>query len=144
MSLYPPYQTYIPGEIVLKGSFVPNGVSTPTGLRDGNSNAIDTVAYVSPGLFTVTFADWMRAHLPEQLVTAKAFIMPVDSTPVLVCTCEVIDGSWSLATRSFQILVTKVADVGAAAYFDPAPSNPDAGSRVCFELCGSNLIVGKD
>lgn len=140
--LTPDWGGYLNGMITLEGSFLINGSSAPDGVRDGNTNTF-TVARDSAGLFTVTFADHLP-YMPEKMVTELAWLNPVDSTPVLVCACGVVEGSYSQANRSFKILCTKVADVGASAYFDPAPADPDDNSRVCFTLRGSCLAIGTD
>lgn len=144
MTPYPQFGVSYPGEVLLKGSFLINGTSDPDGIRDGNTNMISSVVRNSAGLFTVTFADFARNLLCDQPVTENAWLNPNDATPTLVCACGVVDGSYNRTTRSFQILTTKVADVGAAAYFDPAPADPDDNSRVCFEISGSILPIGKD
>ena len=133
----------VPQRVCLEGSFLVNGTSDPDGIRDFNTNLIDTVVRTSAGLFTVTLADYARPWIPAQ-INGKAFIMPVDATPVLVCACQVVEGSWSPVTRSFQILTTVVADTGASAYFDPAPGDPDDNSRICFEIVGSISPTGQD
>lgn len=133
----------VPQRVCLEGSFLINGTSDPDGIRDFNTNLIDTVVRTSAGLYTVTLADYARPWIPAQ-INGNAYIMPVDATPVLVCSCQVVEGSWSPVTRSFQILTTKVADVGASAYFDPAPADPDDNSRVCFQIIGSMSPAGQD
>jgi len=125
----------------MEGSFVPDGTNDPSDIRDGGSGLI-SVAYVSAGLFRVTIGE--RFALPEECVTEEAWINPVDATPVLVCECAVVEGSYDPVARTFDILCTKVADTGASAYFDPAPSNPDTGSRVGFRMAGSLSPVGRN
>jgi hypothetical protein len=124
--------------VEIEGSFLVNGSSDPDGIRDGNTNTIESVVLTSTGLFTVTLAEHILADfIPSQWITEEAWLNPVDATPVLVCACGVVEGSWDQAARTFQILTTKVADTGASAYFDPAPENPDDNSRVCFRLVGT-------
>ena len=129
--------TLVREQVELIGSFIPDGTDPPTGVRDGNTNAI-SVAYTSTGLYTVTIADWVPGDfVPSEWITEQAWVNPVDATPVLVVTAGIVEGSWDQGDRTFQILCTLVGDTGASAYFDPAPSPPDAGSRVCFKLVGT-------
>lgn len=132
---------WYPRKFEMEGSFTPDGVNPPDGVRSGRSDAF-SVAYVSAGLFRVTIKG--RYALPAQCVTEEAWINPVDATPVLVCTCGVVEGSYDPVARTFDILCTKVGDTGASAYFDPAPSNPDDNSRIGFRMAGSMSPVGQD
>jgi hypothetical protein len=132
---------FYPRKLEMEGSFRVNASSDPDDIRDGNTNLISVVR-VSAGLFRVTIAE--RFALPVKCVTEEAWLNPVDATPVLVCSCAVVADSYSPVTRTFDILCTKVADVGASAYFDPAPADPDDNSRIGFRMAGSLSPVGTD
>lgn len=132
---------YGKGVLRIYGSFQINGTSNPDVIRDGNTNLIESVVRDSAGLFTVTLRE--GATLPARCVTEDAWPSPI-GTPVKVVTCGIVVGSYSQATRSFQVQTNIVASTAYSAYTDPAVGDPDDNSRVNFELVGSRLSVGTD
>jgi hypothetical protein len=125
---------YCLGQVIrLSGSFVVDGTDDPSVIRDGNSNCIESVEYVSAGLFTVTFAD--DFPIPEMLITWRVDVMQTVAPSVFAKAHLVLD-SYSQADRSFQIQCFDFAT--------PSATNPDDGDMVCFELMGCIDSSGTD
>jgi hypothetical protein len=125
---------YLMGAVVrLCGSFVVDGTDDPSVIRDGNSNCIESVEYVSAGLFTVTFLGGFP--LPTKLVRASCDVMQSVAPSAFVKPHIVLD-SYSAVTRSFQIQCFDFAT--------PSATNPDDGDWVSFELVGAIDSAGTD
>lgn len=127
---------YFMGRVIrLFGSFVTNGVSSPTVIRDGNSNYIKSITRVSAGLFTVTLEGDVSFPLPERFISSRADIEQLAAATSTV-NARIVRGSYSQATRSFQVLTR--LDTTAVA------TDPDTGDIVSFELIGAIDSAGTD
>jgi hypothetical protein len=132
---------YFQGRVIrLFGSFLTNGVSNPTVYRDGNSNYIKSVAYVSPGLFTVTLEGGTSDvffPLPERFIMTSVGIEQAAAAAAgVTVNCRVVKGSYSQANRTFQVLC-RVDSTGLA-------GNPETGDIISFELVGAIDSAGTD
>jgi hypothetical protein len=131
---------YLLGQVVrLTGSFTTNGTSDPTVIRDGNSDSVLSVTYVSAGLFTVKFAGAVRVEdqfpIPEKLVGYQVHISQ-GVAPTSSVRAYLVKNSYSQVTRSFQIQCQDLET--------PAATNPDTGDWISFELVGCIDQSGTD
>ena len=129
---------YFMGRVIrLFGSFLTNGVSNPTVIRDGNSNYIKSVAYVSAGLFTVTLEGDVSFPLPERFISTRADIEQAAAAAAgVTVNCRIVKGSYSQSARTFQVLC-RVDSTGVA-------GNPETGDIISFELVGATDSAGTD
>lgn len=128
---------YARGQVVrLHGSFRIDGTNDPDVVRDGNSACVASVDRDSAGLFTVTFDDGFP--IPETLVSGGAKLWRAAVPTQIVTECNLVVGSYSQSTRSFQIACVDGADGTNAAV------DPDDNDMISFELVGSVSSVGTD
>lgn len=123
-----------PGQIRILGSFQTNAAAAPTVVRDGNSRIIASVVRTSAGLYTIT----LDAGFPvPQLITHAVAHLSSSATPTIVGQANYVTGSYSTATRSFQIVVYHTSGT-------PGVGDPDTGDRISFELVGAYISSGVD
>lgn len=129
---------YAVGLMNVKGAFRINGTSDPDAIHDANTNVIKSVVRNSAGVFTVTLESAKNGvpYIPAQVLGCPCWASASDTTPVKTVIAQYVTGSWSAATRSFQIVTVMVGDTGAAAYFDAVPDDPDDNTWVGFTLEG--------
>jgi hypothetical protein len=114
-----------------------NGAAAPTVFRDGTNVAsakkMVSITRVSAGLYTIQLD--AKTPWPE-----LPFIYPhieQAAAPVAPCKVVYVKGSYSKATRSFQVQVLLVGATLTA-------SDGDAGDRVTVLLMGSVASPGTD
>lgn len=137
---------YIVGIMQIEGAFRINGSSDPDAIHDGNTNVIKSVVRDNAGLFTVTFETAKNGvpYVPSQVLRCPCEATASDATPVKTVVAQYVTGSYSAATRSFQIATVVVGDTGASAYFDAVPGDPDDNTWVSFCLRGPASPVAND
>lgn len=120
----------------LRGSFLLQGSSAPTVLRDG-TNVVSTgkwftVSRTSAGLYLVTIATGFPIPKVPFIITEVS----QSATPTNhAFSCKVV-GTWSSTTRTFNILIRKTTDGSA--------SDGDVNDRVTFNVMGSYVGPGID
>lgn len=129
---------YAIGTMNVKGAFRIDGANNPDAIHDANTNVIKSVVRNSAGLFTVTLETARNGvpYIPAQVLSIPCWASASDATPVKTVIPQYVTGSWSAATRSFQIVTVLVGDTGASAYFDAVPADPDDNTWVGFTLEG--------
>lgn len=129
--------SYGHGLMIQPVGFQLNGAGAPTILRDGTnvstaSGKMFSVARVSAGLFTITLDQ--KTPWPE-----LPFIIPQleqAAAPATPCKVRYVKGSYSKATRSFQVQVQTITT--------PTASDGDAADRCTILIMGGIASPGTD
>lgn len=113
-----------PGEIVISGSFAPNGASAVD--NTANAGVGWTVARTSTGLFTITLQD---AYLALNSATAQLQLAAADDKAVQIGVADVASAK-TVQIRVYDTSGAGVADVAA-----------NANNRIHFQLRLRNTTV---